>query len=413
MLAHFEADRQIERAIKGERPREVPRLERGFVDPEFVARHIGPVDALNIGGAACREGAQPRPGPASDVNDARRPRQVDEERDDDFSGLSRARGLTLEESRRVTHSQEYALGKPAVIGAGPVVALGRVERAFVHIVAFEPQYLDLVFAGLSRQTRRPDHVVLACDTDRADLGEAAQRWVSRVGAPISWVRRAHHGVARLPQVRNNSVRHLIGDLGHTRGRLIQIDADIICERAFVEKHLDLGRRAEMVYGYRVNLTEPESARLDPELIASGQHDPPISARQAASLRRRQMRARRHLIERALRLAPPHRPKLLGCNFSAPLEIWRRLNGQDELFQGWGYSDDEFARRAHLAGARCAPAASRIIAWHLYHPTRQPDGPMTSNPNHARFRQRGLPIVAERGLTNPIEQHPVEVTIFEP
>lgn len=288
-----------------------------------------------------------------------------------------------------------------------------MEPAFVHIVTFDPRYLDLVFAGLSRQTRRPDHVVLTCDTDRADLGAAAQRWAARVGAPISWVRRPHHGVARLPQVRNNSVRHLMNDLGHTRGRLIQIDADIVCERGFVEKHLELGRRAEMVYGYRVNLTEAESAALDPDAIAAGRMDPPISPEQARSLRKRHLRSRRHMIQRALRLAPPHRPKLLGCNFSAPLEIWRRLNGQDELYQGWGYSDDEFARRAHLAGARCIPAASKIIAWHLYHPTRQPDGPMTENPNHARFIRRDLPVAAEHGLASPIEQHPVEVTIFEP
>jgi hypothetical protein len=291
-----------------------------------------------------------------------------------------------------------------------------VEPVFLYIVAFEPTYLDLVFAGLARQSRRPDHIVLTCDNDRADLGEAAERWVSRVGAPISWVRRAHHGVARCSQVRNNAVRHIISDLGCERGRVIQIDADIVCERGFVERHAELGGRGEMVYGHRVNLTEAQSRALDAEKLAAGVGgaggDPPVPEAEVTSLHRRQRRAQRHLLMRALRLGPPHKPKLLGCNWSAPLAVWRRINGHDEHFQGWGYLDDEFARRAYLAGARCVPAMSRIIAWHLYHPTRQPDGPMTANPNHQRFIRRDLPIAAESGLENQIEQHTVEVTVFE-
>jgi hypothetical protein len=290
-----------------------------------------------------------------------------------------------------------------------------VEPVFLYIVAYEPKYLDLVFAGLVRQSRRPDRVVLTCDNDRAELGEAAQRWAGRIGAPVSWVRRAHHGVARCSQVRNNAVRHLL-DLGHEGGRIIQIDADIVCEPRFVEKHAELGRGGKMVYGHRVNLTEEQSRGLDAEALAggsgAGRGDPPTPEGEVASLRHRQRRAQRHLVQRALRIGPPHKPKLLGCNWSAPLAVWRDINGHDEHFQGWGYLDDEFARRAYLAGARCVPAMSRIIAWHLYHPTRQPEGPMTANPNHDRFIRKDLPVAAANGLKSPLDQHPVQVTIFE-
>lgn len=117
--------------------------------------------------------------------------------------------------------------------------------------------------------------------------------------------------------------------------------------------------------------------------------------------------------RKLRLGPLHKPKLLGCNWSGSIALWRELNGFDEHYQGWGYLDDEFARRAAKVGARCAVAVNDIIAFHLWHKTRQPDGPMTANPNYQRFLRRDLPDRCENGLAHPIPQHPVEYTIYEP
>jgi hypothetical protein len=53
----------------------------------------------------------------------------------------------------------------------------------------------------------------------------------------------------------------------------------------------------------------------------------------------------------------------------------------------------------------------IIAFHLWHPTRQPPGPMTANPNYQRFGRRDLPVVCEHGLRNPLAQHEVSVSRF--
>ncbi|HBS29201.1 MAG TPA: hypothetical protein DEB06_07055 [Phycisphaerales bacterium] len=280
---------------------------------------------------------------------------------------------------------------------------------FVYIVTHTTRHLDLVFAGLARQTRRPDRVVLSCDTDDPRLGAVAERWAGRVGAPIDWVRRAHHGIARCSQVRNNAVRRLVNDLGHSTGRVIQIDGDILCPDGFVERHAELGGERGLVYAYRVNLSESETAGLDAERVYLGGQRPEFTASDLATLRRRDRRYRRQLLMRRLGLGALHKPKLLGCNWSGPLEAWIDLNGFDEHFQGWGYLDDEFARRAAARGWPCVPACASVPCWHLFHPTRQPQGALTANPNHARFVRPDLPSVAERGLRGEIGQHGVATT----
>lgn len=281
----------------------------------------------------------------------------------------------------------------------------------VYLVCHQTKYLDVVLAGLARQTRRPDVVVVSCDVDRADIGELVERWQPRVGVPVAWLRRGHHGVARCSQVRNNAARYVIRDLGITEGRLIQLDADMLAAPTLVERHEALGREADLVYPYRADVPKQESEALTGEAVLAGNAMPSLSREMEAKLAKRDRRYRRQLFFRRLGLGPLHKPKLLGSNWSASIRVWREINGFDEHFQGWGFLDDEFARRAARAGFRCAPACATVIGFHLWHTTRQPAGPMTDNPNYRRFVRRDLPVRAEKGLENEIQQNPVSATLF--
>lgn len=281
----------------------------------------------------------------------------------------------------------------------------------VFVVCHQPRYLDLVLAGLSRQTRRPDRVVISSDTDNPAIGEVAAAWAARVKAPISWVRRKHHGIARCSQVRNNAARHVINDLGIRTGRLIQLDGDMLATPDMVERHEQMGRDAELVFPYRIDVPKEISESLNADTLAAGGAYPSITPEAEAKLTARARRYRRQLFMRRIGLGPAHKPKLLGSNWSASINTWLAVNGFDEHYQGWGFLDDEFARRAVKAGARVAVAVEEIRVFHLWHVTRQPSGAMADNPNYRRFRTR-LPIRCENGLENHLDQHPVEVTVFE-
>ncbi len=286
----------------------------------------------------------------------------------------------------------------------------------VHVVipTHVARHLDLVLVGLARQTIAPASVVVSCDTDDSAIGAVIERWGARIGTPggVWWVRRASMGGERLCQVRNNGVRHLVETMGVGAGRLLILDGDMLCSDTVIEEHARQGARADLVYPYRVNVDETATAALDPRRVLSGEQRLGVTPEQLAELLARERRYRKQLLLRRLRLGARHKPKLLGGHFSCDLGLYLRLNGFDEHYQGWGFKDDEFAYRAARLGGTVAVPVSRIIAWHLYHPTRQPPGRMADLPTARRFASRGsLPVVAEHGVRNPLPQGPLEADRF--
>lgn len=283
------------------------------------------------------------------------------------------------------------------------------EPVHVVIPTHVPRYLDLVLAAVARQTLAPASVTVTCDTDDPAIGAVIERWGGNVGAErgVWWVRRASTGGERLCQVRNNAVRHIHESMGVDNGRVLIIDGDMLCADDCVAQHAHFGSRAELVYPYRVNVDEATSATLDASRILSGDRRLEVTAAEQELLAKRERRYRRQLLMRRLRLGPLHKPKLLGGHFSVDLALYLRLNGFDEHYQGWGFKDDEFAYRAARLGATVAVPVSRIISWHLYHPTRQPTGRMADLPTARRFALRtSLPLVCEHGVRDPLPQPPV-------
>jgi hypothetical protein len=206
--------------------------------------------------------------------------------------------------------------------------------------------------------------------------------------------------------------------------VIVLDGDMVASDTLVAQHLAIGERFDLVYPYRVDVSREESASLDAMALFEGRQSLSVSDEQQRELARRHRRYVKQQLMRRLGgasfggrragLAPLHKPKLLGGHFSVTLDCYLALNGFDELYQGWGFKDDEFAFRAARSGRRAKVAVSQIIAWHLWHETRQAAGPMNDLPTAKRFAQRFvLPDVAEHGVQNPLPQHPVEATRFAP
>lgn len=296
----------------------------------------------------------------------------------------------------------------------------------LHVVVptHTPRYLDLVLVALWRQTRRPDTVVVSSDTDDDSIGELIDRWAVRLSFPVWWVRRPHMGGERLCQVRNNGVRHLTQTLGKARGRLVIFDGDMLPADDALQRHqahtTGDPRTDPLVYPYRIDLDEHASGALSADKLHDAQSPPTPTHDEITALRTRDRRYAKHVMLRRLGLGARHKPKLLGGHFSCPLPLYLALNGFDELYQGWGFKDDEFAYRAARVHPPVAPrppvrpACAEIIAFHLHHQTRQPDAPMASLPTAQRFaRRRELPIVAEHGVRNPLPQPEPRATAFGP
>ena len=238
----------------------------------------------------------------------------------------------------------------------------------VHVVipTHLPRHLDLVLAALARQSQPPASLIVSCDTDDPAIGAVIEQWgrkitTQRGGGGVWWVRRAPTGGERLCQVRNNAARYLAESLNITAGRLLILDGDMVCADGVIAQHAHFGAHADLVYPYRVNVDEETTRSLDAARMLAGDQRLELSAEQCARLVKRERRYKRQLLMRRLRLGPPHKPKLLGGHFSVDLALYLKLNGFDELYQGWGFKDDEFAYRVDVAQIACpipAPPAVR-------------------------------------------------------
>jgi len=285
----------------------------------------------------------------------------------------------------------------------------------VHVVipTHTTRHLRLTLAGIAWQTEAPATLVVSCDTDDPAIGEAVARAAGDWGLEAWWVRRASHGEERLCQVRNNAAR-LLASNGVARGRMLVLDGDMVACPEAVALHAELGARGELVLPYRIDVPEDRTRKLDADKLLGGTQTLSPTRDDLRTLRRRDRRYRKHLMLRAMRLGPLHKPKLLGGHFSCDVGLYLELNGFDELYRGWGFKDDEFAFRAARVGARSVPACARIPAWHLFHPTRQPTSPMRELPTAERFAERAsLPDVAEHGVDRALDQHEVWATLFGP
>jgi len=275
-----------------------------------------------------------------------------------------------------------------------------------------PRYLDVVLASVARQSRRPEAVIVSVDGDDPAIGQVIERCARDFDLSVSWVRRAHHGEARLCQVRNNGVRHLIGDLGVRDARLVVIDGDTILSDTLIEDHARLGAGVDILCPYRVNVSKERSAEITPEGVFRGEQTLEPTPEDWKQLKKRDRRYRRHERLRRFALVPRHKPKMLGGHFSVPLGLYRRLNGFDEEYVGWGLEDDDFTVRADKVGATRRIAVLEIMAYHLWHETRRV-GRIKELPNAKRFYRRRAPVRCVHGLETPVPQHPVDATIFGP
>jgi GT2 family glycosyltransferase len=166
---------------------------------------------------------------------------------------------------------------------------------------------------------------------------------------------------------------------------------------FIARHRSLIRRGWMVAGNRVLLSES----FTKEALAAHMPLHEWTDEQWRAAHRRgdinRMLPLRHLALGPLRrLAASRWQRVRTCN----LGVWRRdlkrVNGFDEVFEGWGYEDSDLAVRLINAGVRRKEGAYATGVLHLWHREndRRAEG---ENWNRLQQRIRDRATWAERGL----------------
>jgi glycosyltransferase involved in cell wall biosynthesis len=257
-------------------------------------------------------------------------------------------------------------------------------RLSVIVSTFErPDALRLALEGYARSRFRDFEVIVADDGSADGTGALVAELASASPYPLSRVWQPHEGF-RLAAARNLAVRAARGSvLAFADGDCIPLDGSL----ESLALRCEPGRA---VTGDRCILARDETERLLARVDRV--EDTTIVATRRELPRLRRLRWKNRLYG-FTRWKP--RPKLVAANAAVHRIDFERVNGFDERFVGWGYEDEDFARRLRWTGVRIVDAALESLVLHLFHPvhvSHRPDA--RGSANYAYFKKG-------EALTRPI------------
>jgi len=223
-----------------------------------------------------------------------------------------------------------------------------------------PDALRAVLDGLGAQADRDFEAIVADDGSRDDTRALVERTSAAFPVPLAHVWQEDKGF-RAGAARNRAA-------GRARGEyLVFLDGDCVPRPDFVARHRALAERGWMVAGNRVLLSEAFTARALQERL-------PLHAWSAQQWREARGRGdiNRTLPLACLPLGPLRKvaasrwQRVRTCNLGVWTDDFRRVQGFDETFEGWGFEDSDLAVRLLNAGVRRKEGAFATGVLHLWH-----------------------------------------------
>ncbi|MGN0029363.1 MAG: glycosyltransferase family 2 protein [Marinilabiliaceae bacterium] len=221
-----------------------------------------------------------------------------------------------------------------------------------------PAWLAKTLFGYTRQTVRPDEVVIADDGSTDDTRALIDSYRDRL--PIKHVWHEDRGFQK-SEILNKAIKAATADY------LIFTDQDCVPRADFVATHKALAREGRYLSGGYFKLTRPVSESLTDEDIASGRAFSANWLRQNGqpfSFKMRKLVCGK-IWAAVMNHITPRAATFNGCNSSC----WRKdavaVNGFNELMH-YGGQDREFGLRLKNSGVKPTQTAYSAIVVHLDH-----------------------------------------------
>jgi glycosyltransferase involved in cell wall biosynthesis len=277
-----------------------------------------------------------------------------------------------------------------------------VKISFVVLTYNRSDALLAVLRSLSRQCTRDHEVLIADDGSRPDEVRQLVINLPAFQCPVRHVWHPDVGFTAA-RARNLAASKALGDY------IVFLDGDCIPGARFVKQHLKLAERGCFVNGSRVLLSEALSAQILSQSIDVANRGAAFWVR--AWLRGdsnkvlhlliwpwRFFRVKQGFIWRGIR----------SCNFGVWRDDFCKVNGFDEIFEGWGHEDaDLVLRLSHLGTARKNGFMATEV-FHLWHRENLRDRE-SSNKMRVIQRMESDQVQAERGLLQIEADSSVKIT----
>ncbi len=215
----------------------------------------------------------------------------------------------------------------------------------------QPEPLRLVLAALGVQTDPSFDVIVADDGSAPSSQAQVERAARDFGLRARVVWQPDDGF-RKARAQNLASLETDAEL------LVFLDGDCLAFRDLVARYRRAARPDEFCAGAVVFLDSATTRGLTEATVGAGEHE------RALTLRER-LRAFdvhwRNVLNPARRI---ERPRIRGGNFAVCANLFRAVDGYDELFGGYGKEDSDLRNRMRNAGARGISLWHRAFVAHL-------------------------------------------------
>ena len=235
-----------------------------------------------------------------------------------------------------------------------------MKTAVIVTTYNRPEALTTVLEGFCQQIDRDFELVVADDGSGEDTASVVKEFQRRGVFPLLHVWQEDRGF-RAAAIRNRAVAAVAAEY------IVFVDGDCVPSPGFVRAHKRLAEPGYFLGANRVLLSRVLTSRVIADRI-------PLHAWRwwqwvGVWLHRdvNRLLPLLSLPDGAFRKCAPNRWEgIKTCNFS----VWRsdlvRVNGLDELYEGWGLEDSDLVIRLIHAGVKHKTARFAAPVFHLWH-----------------------------------------------
>ncbi len=243
--------------------------------------------------------------------------------------------------------------------------------------------LEKVLVAYTRQTVTDFEFIVADDGSTDDTEAMVQRLAPTLPYPVRYARHANAGFRKAATVNLG-----IGLVRNTY--MLVTDCDSLPHASLLAEHVAAAAPGRLVLGECLRLPQDVTDALTLDAVRAGRYE---DARTPDAQRTLDALQRRAILYTWLRQR--RKPRVRGNNFSLFLDDYRRVNGYDEQFVGWGNEDGDLRERLKRVGVRPYPIVNRAVVYHIWHAPHESKADLR-NKTYA-WGGRARPAYCEAGL----------------
>jgi glycosyltransferase involved in cell wall biosynthesis len=259
-----------------------------------------------------------------------------------------------------------------------------------------PSALRLCLESLIAQQDNNFEIIIADDGSSPANLKLSQAYCVDSPVSISYVHHDDQGF-RAGTIRNKAVAISKGEY------LLFIDGDCVLLPDFIARHRQLAAMGRFVPGNRVLLNQAFTQEVIDKRIPLHQKSLRFFIFLRLHNKINRISAFLHLPLGFLRQVQPQKwQKAMTCNLGVWKNDFMRVNGFDELFEGWGFEDSDLVIRLIHAGITRKEGRFAAPVLHLWHPHNDKSKQDLNYQRLLERLQRDNFIHAEKGVSQYLE-----------